>query len=82
MHTQRRYATCPKGMTKKKEKRCIPKKVCHMSTRHVKKKEKKKYINIAYVQEKNTRREIDHAKEFIHYPPKIFHTLAPFDQVV
>ena len=47
-----------------------------------KKKEKKKYINIAYVQEKNTRREIDHAKEFIHYPPKIFHTLAPLDQVV
>ena len=62
MHTQRRYATCPKGMTmKKREKRCIPKegmphvhkacqkkrerkdaypkKVCHMPTRHVKKKE-------------------------------------------
>jgi len=50
-----------------------------MSTRHVEKKRRKKYI--AYVQ-KNTRREIDHAKEFIHYPPKIFHTLAPLDQVV
>ena len=62
MHTQRRYATRPQDMSKKKE--------------------KKKYINIAHVQEKNTRREIDHAKEFIHYPPKIFHTLAPLDQVV
>ena len=24
MNTQRRYATCPKGMSKKREKRCIP----------------------------------------------------------
>ena len=63
-----------------KRKDAYPKKVCHMSTRHVEKKKRKKYI--AHVQEKNTRREIDHAKEFIHYPPKIFHTLAPFDQVV
>jgi hypothetical protein len=47
MHTQRRYTTCPKGMTmKKKRKDAYPKKVCHMSTRHVKKKrdEKKIYI--------------------------------------
>ena len=54
-----------------------------MSTRHVEKKERrKKYIYIAHVQEKNTKREIDHPMEFIHYPPKIFHTLAPLDQVV
>ena len=39
-------------------------------------------IYIAHIEEKNTRREIDHANEFIHYPPKIFHTLAPLDQVV
>ena len=31
---------------------------------------------------KNTKREIDHPMEFTHYPPKIFHTLAPLDQVV
>ena len=87
MHTQRRYATCPKGMTKKKrEKRCIPKEgMPHVHKTCRKKREEKSYIYIyiyiAYVQ-KNTRREIDHAKEFIHYPPKIFHTLAPLDQVV
>ena len=46
-----------------------------------KKEEKIKYI--AHVQEKNTKREIDHPMEFIHYPQKnIFHTLAPLDQVV
>ena len=55
-----------------------------MSTKHVEKKrrEKKKNIYIAHVQEKNTKREIDHPMEFIHDPPKIFHTLAPLDQVV
>jgi hypothetical protein len=31
---------------------------------------------------KYTKRAIDHSMEFIHYPPKIFHTLAPLDQVV
>jgi hypothetical protein len=86
MHTQRRYATCPKGMKKRecqeKSKDAYPKKVCHMSTRHVEKKEEKEKKYIAHVQEKNTRREIDHAKEFIHYPPKILHTLAPLDQIV
>ena len=81
MHTQRRYATCPKGMTKKKERKdAYPKKVCHMSTRHVEKKEKQ-YTHTAHVQEKNTEREIDHPMKF-NYPPKIFHTLAPLDQVV
>ena len=43
MHTQRRYATCSKGMSKKeKNKDAYPEKVCHMPTRHVKKKEKRK----------------------------------------
>ena len=84
MHTQRRYATCPKGMTMKKRERkdAYPKKVCHMSTRHVKKKEKKKNIYIAHIQEKKIQRERDYPMEFIHYPTKIFHTLAPLDQVV
>ena len=48
---------------------------------HMSKKRRKK--NIVHVQEKNTKREIDHPMEFIHYPQKnIFHTLAPLDQVV
>jgi len=40
MHTQRRDATCLKGMSKKREreKDAYPKKVCHMPTRHVKRK--------------------------------------------
>ena len=84
MHTQKRYATCPKGMTKKRERKdAYPKKVCHMSIRHVEKKRKKYNIYRAHVEEKNTKREIDHPMEFIHYPQKnIFHTLAPLDQVV
>ena len=41
MHTQRRYATCPQGMSKKKRKDAYPKKVCHMPTRHAKKKKRK-----------------------------------------
>ena len=67
-------------MKKKERKDAYPKKVCHMSTRHVKKKRRKKHSPC--LRKKYTRREIDHTKEFIHYPPKIFHTLAPLDQVV
>jgi hypothetical protein len=59
MHTQRRYATCPQDMSRKRERR-----------------------NIYPMFKKNIRREIDHAKEFIHYQPKIFHTLARLDQIV
>ena len=65
----------------RKEKRCIPKEGMphvHKTSRKKRREEK----NIAHVQEKKyiyTRREIDHAKEFIHYPPKIFHTLACLD---
>ena len=59
MHTLRRYATCPKGMTMKKKERkdAYPKKVCHMSTRYVEKKQKRREKYIADIQEKNTRRE-------------------------
>ena len=46
-----------------------------------KKKRKKYNIYRAHVEEKNTKREIDHPMKF-NYPPKIFHTLAPLDQVV
>ena len=52
-----------------------------MSTRHVKKKRRKKH-SPCLRKKIYTRREIDHTKEFIHYPPKIFHTLAPLDQIV
>ena len=45
-----------------------PKKVCHMPTRHVKKKRKEK-IKIVHIHGKK-RREMDHAKEFIHPPHK------------
>ena len=84
MHTQGRYATCPKGMTKKREsKDAYPKKVCHMSTRHVKKEEEEDIYIYSPCPKKNTKREIDHPMEFIHYPPKkLFHTLEPLDQVV
>jgi len=43
MHTQRRYATCSKGMLEKKDKKkkdAYPKKTSHMPTRNVKKKER------------------------------------------
>ena len=75
----------PKRHDRKKEcqekrKDAYPKKVRHMSTRHVEKKREKKYIYPMF--KKNIRREIDHAKEFIHYQPKIFHTLACLDQIV
>ena len=59
MHTQKRYATCPQGMSKKRE---------------------KKRERQSTSMEKNEER-LDHTKEFIHYPPKIFHT-APLDQIV
>ena len=52
-----------------------------MSTRHVEKKEEKN-IYSPCPRKKYTKREIDHPMEFTHYPPKIFHTLAPLDQVV
>ena len=80
MHTQTRYATCF-GMFKIKD--AYPKKVCHMPTRHDKKKrEKGEKKKIAPIQrKKRNKREMIHTKEFIHHPPKIyFHTLAHLDQ--
>ena len=68
-------------MTIKKERRCIPKEGRPHAHKACQKKRRKQNIYIAHVQE-NTRRQIDHAKEFIHYPPIIFHTFAPLDQIV
>ena len=60
MHTQRRYATCPQGMSKKKKRKDkYPKKVCHTPTRCVKKKRERETENIAHT--KNITRE----REFI-----------------
>ena len=69
-----------------KRKDAYPKKVCHMSTRHVEKKEEKKK-NIAHVQEKKYKEErwiMQRSPSTLrtYYPPKIFHTLAPLDQIV
>ena len=89
MHTQRRYATCPQGMSKNKErerereKRCIPKegmphdhKACQKKE---KKKKKKERENIAHTKKKFIRERI-HMKEF--HPPstKNIHTLAHLNQ--
>ena len=53
-HVQKAY----EKKEKKIKKDAYPMKVCHMPTRHFKKKK-----NIAHV----SRREIDHTKEFIHH---------------
>ena len=47
-----------------------------------KKKKKNIYSPCPRKKYKEREREIDHPMEFIRYPPKIFHTLAPLDQVV
>ena len=63
----------------RKEKRCIPKEGMPHVHKTCQKKRRKKYSPCP--RKKCTRREIDHTKEFIHYPPKIFHTHAPLDQI-
>ena len=70
-----------KKSAKKKRKDAYPKKVCHMSTRHVKKKREEKNI-YSPCPRKNTRREIDHAKGSILSSTKNIHTLAPLDLIV
>ena len=53
----------------------------HVHKTYRKKEEKKIYPMSK--KKNNTKREIDHPMEFIHYPPKkLFHTLEPLDQVV
>ena len=74
MHTQRRYAT-RFGVFKIKH--AYPKKVCHMPTRHVKKREREKKReekkDSPYPKKKKKKKqERDGSyKEFIHHPPKI-----------
>ena len=79
MHTQRRYATCF-GMFKIKD--AYPKKVCHMPTRHVKKKrEEKKYS--PYPKKKKKKQDGDDSYKGVHPPStknRYFHTLAHLDQ--
>ena len=73
MHAQRRYATCF-GISKIKD--AYPKKVCHMLTRHVKKRREK----IApYPKQKKKKR--DDSYKGVHTPStKNIHTLAHLDQ--
>jgi hypothetical protein len=71
-------------MKKKEIKDAYPKKVCHMPTRHVKKKmhtrrryatcpqgmpKKREKKKIARIQEKKRGRKRDRTNEFIHHPP-------------
>ena len=87
MHTQRRYATCPQGMSKKKrerEKRCIPKegmphahKVCQKKEEEKKKKKRKRKYS---PYQKIFIREGIHMKEFHPSSTKNIHTLAHLDQ--
>ena len=80
MHTQRRYATCPKGMSKKKrEKDAYPKKVCHMPTRHVKRKKREK--DSPHPRKIKKR---DGSCKGVHprSAKKKIHTLAHLDQIV
>ena len=60
------YATC---FRMSKIKYAYPKKVCHMPTRHVKKKRREK--DCPYPKRKRNKRKMIHTKEFIHDPPKI-----------
>ena len=65
------------AMQKEEIKDAYPKKVCHMPTRHVKKKKEKE--NIAHTK-KNIKREKIHVKEFHLSSTKNIHTLAHLDQ--
>ena len=83
MHTQRRYATCPQGMSKRereREKRCIPKEGIPHAHKACQKKKKKKRKRKYSTYQKKFIREIIHMKEF--HPPstKNIHTLAHLDQ--
>ena len=69
------------GAMQKEIKDAYPKKVCHMPTRHVKKKEREKDSPYPKKKRKRNKREMIHTTEFIHQPLKIYsHTLAHLDQ--
>ena len=67
MHTQRRYVTCF-GMFKIKD--AYPKKVCHMPTRHVKKKGEKnrREKDSPYPKKKKKKQEGDDSYKEVHPP--------------
>ena len=65
-----------------KIKDAYPKKVCHMLSRHVKKKEEEKEEKIAHVLKENEKREMVHDKELHPSSTKNIHTLAHLDQGV
>ena len=81
MHTQRRYATCPQGMSKKKRKDAYPKKVCHTPTRCVKKNRERKRKYSPYQKHyKGKRIHIKELSSIIHqkYP----HTCTSWSRLV
>ena len=76
MHTQRRYATCSKGMSKNNNnKDAYPKKVCHMPTWHVKKREEKDSPHPRKIKKR------EGSCKGVHPPKKIPH-IAHLDQIV
>ena len=77
MHTQRRYATCPQGMSKKKREKMLTQRRCATHPQGVsKKRRKRKYSPY----QKYYKEERNHIKEF--HPPstKNIHTLAHLNQ--
>ena len=78
MHTQRRYATCPKGMSKKRErKNAYPKKVCHIAQGMSKEKRGKDSPHPRKIKKR------DGSCKGVHPPSaKKIHTLAHLDQIV
>jgi len=69
MHTQRRYATCPQGKSKKKEeeKMHAQRRYATCSQSMSKKRGRKEIADVPRIK----RRELVQKKEFVHHPPKI-----------
>ena len=78
MHTQRRYATCPKDMSKEKRKRCIPKEGMAHAHKACQKKKKKDSPHPRKIKKR------DGSCKGVHPPSvkKKMHTLAHLDQIV
>ena len=78
MHTQRRYATCPKDISKKKrKKRCIPNEGMPHARKACQKKKKKDSPHPRKIKKR------DGSCKGVHPPSaKKIHTLAHLDQIV
>ena len=74
MHTQRRYATCPHGMSKKREKRCIPKEGMPHAHKACQKKRREKRRKYSPYQKKYSKGGRIHMKEFHPSFTKNIHT--------